>query len=265
MLPVALIELLERPAYCARVKLPGDYVGKERNRQCINFNALEKIMFKRNMLSTLQFPTSEPNDFGFGNVGVTTERQTFGSVGLTSSVATPDEAEHTPTWVTKLLAAPPSDVKNELVSDFFSLKAQIDEWLEETRTERLAILTVQHTAAVLAARAAGKVAEQAEEASWEAHSLFTPLDEKEKAKRATLAGAQHKLANCNRALTTAKERNAMQIVIDKCKIDLQVAAETAGVALLKHQSLIAKAGESKRLAMQAVNEAESIHAQIDAL
>jgi hypothetical protein len=218
-------------------------------------------MFRKGLQLSPQFSVSQPNDFS----GATSTRTTFGSVGLTSSVNNTPESEQPESFITKLLAAPGSESKSELVNRYFAVKYDIEAHLQETRTARLEILIGQHDAAVKAARAAGRLVEQAESAEWAAHELSAPLDEAEAQARKALAGAQHKAATSNRALMTRKEVAAFGNHINKLSADLKLASEVAGKALLAYHALLAKSGEARRAHLAAVNEAEALSAQIDSL
>ena len=219
-------------------------------------------MFKRNSSLAPQFPTEFPTsseNLGFGS---RTERQTFGSVGLTNN--TPDEIQPE-AFIRTLLNSPGSETKSELVNAYFEVKERIETFLEETRAARLADLTERHNAAVAEARKTSAVFETARFEEFTAQKAWEGLADKARAARNDLATGQHGLKTMDRSLTTRAELATKVAHVETLKAKAVKTADAEGVALNKYHKLLAETGEAERAHQQAVSAAAELSGQIDSL
>lgn len=190
--------------------------------------------------------------------------------GYGSSSTTIREVDHSqpvshPTSVEALLAAPRGEKQQNLINKYFAVIAEIDSFLEATRTARLSTLSAQHDTAVEAARQAGAELGRAKEDEFEAYSRWEQLNQDVKNRGGELQAAQGQLENTNKALLKRSELKVIEAHIEKLRQALAKATATEGAAFTKYRALVMAREQAEQAHHAAVSNATSISSQIDRL
>jgi chromosome segregation ATPase len=152
-----------------------------------------------------------------------------------------------------------------LAGRLFSLKADVENFLQTTRAARLGNLTERHDTAVAAAREANDALATARRAEEEGMKRWFTLDGDAKNALKVVQGAESELAKANRALLTRKEISVFEARIASWRQKLTDATDIEQKAFSEYRQLVAAREELEKAHHAAVSAATSLSNQIDKL
>jgi hypothetical protein len=220
-------------------------------------------MFTKNARSPYTF--ASPELFPQNNHGLDTGLS-FGTAG-TSVVAGKDlnPTSSTPDWFAQLGKCPLSAERQELISRYASVVADITAFLAENRSVRLAALGIAHDEAVATVRELASKLEVANAEQFAAERNYETLDAASKNAGKLVQGARHKFDNADHALHTRKEVAASAAFIEKLRKEATQAQNIAGQALHEYRTKVQAHQEAAKAHQEAVGHATSISRQMNSL
>jgi hypothetical protein len=220
-------------------------------------------MFTKNARSSYSF--TSPELFPQNNHGLDTGLS-FGTAG-TSVVAGKDlnPTSSAPDWFAQLSKCPLSAERQELVSRYASVLADMQAFLTENRSVRLAALGLAHDEAVATVWELARKLEDANAEEFAAQTNWRTLDGAAKKANELLKGAKYKYDRADRALHTRKELAESEAFIEKLRKEAVQAQSREGQALHEYRTKLQASQEAAAVHQKAVSHCTSISRQIDSL